>query len=185
VLAVTAMALKCRPPRGFTAIEMMVAITVACVLLAIGIPSFASLIRNQKLTATANMLFTAVNLARSEAIHRGRRVDLVPAGDQGNWQDGWTVFIDENNDQRPDGNETVVRTYPAVDHDMRIIPSFTDSKVQYVAFIGSGRTRTNTSSQTSQSGNWRLQLGGQSRKIVINFLGRPRVCNPDKESATC
>ncbi|HTH43550.1 MAG TPA: GspH/FimT family pseudopilin [Oxalicibacterium sp.] len=168
-----------------TAIELMFALAIACMLLAIGISSFASLIRHQKLTATANMLFTAVNLARSEAIHRGRRVDLVPAGERGNWQDGWIVFIDDNGNQRPDAGETVIRTYPAVDRDMRIVASFTDSKVQYVAFIGSGRTRTNGGSQTSQSGNWRLELGEQSRKIVINFLGRPRVCDPDQEAATC
>ena len=171
--------------RGFTAIELMLAVAVLCILLAIGIPSFASLIRHQKLTATANMLFAAVNLARSEAIHRGRRVDLVPAGGRSDWRDGWIVFVDEDGNQRPDSGEAVVRNYPAVDREMRIIASFTDSKVQYVAFTGSGRTRTNAGSQTAQSGNWRLELGDQSRKIVINFLGRPRVCNPDREPETC
>jgi type IV fimbrial biogenesis protein FimT len=169
--------------RGFTAIELMAIVAIVCILLAIGVPSFASLIRSQKLTTTANMLFAAVNLARSEAIHRGRRVDLVPAGTRGSWQDGWLVFIDENGNQRPDSGETIVQSYHAVDSDMRIIASFTDSKVQYVAFNGSGRTRTNASSQTSQSGNWHLELGGQSRKVVINFLGRPRVCNPAREAS--
>lgn len=171
--------------RGFTAIELMSAIAIVCILLAIGIPSFASLIRSQRLTVASNMLFAAAGLARSEAVHRGRRVDLVPAGEHADWRDGWLVFVDENNNQRVDAGETVVRRYPAVDRDMRIIASFTDSKVQYVAFTGSGRTRTNASSQTAQSGNWRLELGDQSRKIVINFLGRPRVCNPDREPETC
>jgi type IV fimbrial biogenesis protein FimT len=169
--------------RAFTAIELMAIIAIVCILLAVGVPSFASLIRRQKLTTTANSLFTAVNLARSEAIHRGRRVDLVPAGTRGNWQDGWLVFVDDNNNQRPDAGETVVQVYPAVDRDMRIVASFTDSKVQYVAYGGSGRTRTNASSQTSQSGNWRLELGEQSRKVVINFLGRPRVCDPAKDTS--
>jgi type IV fimbrial biogenesis protein FimT len=169
--------------RAFTAIELMASIAIVCILLAVGVPSFASLIRRQKLTTTANMLFAAVNLARSEAIHRGRRVDLVPAGTRADWQDGWLVFIDENNNQRPDAGEIVVQSYPAVDRDMRIVASFTDSKVQYVAYSGSGRTRTNASSQTSQSGNWRLELGEQSRKVVINFLGRPRVCDPVKDTS--
>lgn len=168
---------------GFTAIELLAIVAIVCILLAIGVPSFASLIRRQKLTTAANTLFAAVNLTRSEAIHRGRRVDLVPAGSRGNWQDGWVVFIDDNGNQRPDAGETVIQTFPAVDRDMGIVASFTDSKVQYVAYSGSGRTRTNGSSQTSQSGNWRLELGGQSRKVVINFLGRPRVCNPDKDGS--
>jgi len=163
----------------------MTTVAVLCILLAIGVPSFAALIRNQKLTTSANALFGAVILARSEAIHRGTRIDLVPAGNRADWRDGWIVFVDRNDNQRPDRGETVVRSYPAVDPDMRIVAAFTDSKVQYVAFNGSGRTRTNASSQTAQSGNWRLELGDQSRKIVLNFLGRPRVCNPRKEPSGC
>jgi type IV fimbrial biogenesis protein FimT len=171
--------------RGFSAIELMAIVTIVGVLLAIGVPSFISMMQSHKLTATTNALFSAVNLARSEAIHRGTRIDLVPAGDGRNWQDGWLVFVDANNNQRPDPGEKVIFSHPAVDRDLRIVASFTDSKVQYLAFSGSGRTRTNASSQTSQSGNWRLDIGTQSRKIVINFLGRPRVCNPVKEPTTC
>jgi type IV fimbrial biogenesis protein FimT len=169
--------------RGFSAIELMAIVAIVCILLAAGVPSLAGLIRREKLTTSANMLFAAVNLARSEAIRRGRRVDLVPAGERGNWRDGWIVFIDGNGNQRPDSGETIVQRYPEVDHDMRIVASFTDSKVQYLAYSGSGRTRTNASSQTAQSGNWRLEMGDQARKIVINFLGRPRVCNPDRDAS--
>jgi len=170
---------------GWTAVELMTVLAVAAILLAIGVPAFRGLIEGQKLRTTANALFTAVNLARSEAIRRGRRVDLVPAGDGSDWRNGWLVFIDRDNDQRPDAGETVVRVFPAVDGGMRIDAGFTDSKVQYVAFNGSGRTRTNASSQTAQSGSWHLALGTRSRKVVINFLGRPRVCNPAAEPDTC
>lgn len=170
---------------GFSLIELMAILTIVAIMLAIGVPSFHAMLQNQKLTATANALFMSVNLARSEAIHRGTRVDLVPAGDGSTWRSGWVIFIDENHDQRPDHNETILYMHAAVDTDMRITPRFTDSKVQYIAFNGSGRTRTNANSQTSQSGNWLLELGSQSRKVVINFLGRPRVCNPAREAASC
>jgi type IV fimbrial biogenesis protein FimT len=173
------------PKQGFSIVELMVIVSIAGVLLAIGVPSFMTMIQNHKLTVATNALFSAVNLARSEAIHRGARVDLVPAGDGSNWQNGWLVFVDKDNDQRPDTDETVIFSYPEVDADMRIAATFTDSKVKYLAFTGSGRTRTNASSQTSQSGNWRLDIGKQSRKVVINFLGRPRVCDPVKEPTTC
>lgn len=183
MLAMTKAGGGTRVRHGFTAVELLVIVAIVCMLLAIGVPSFASLIRRQKLTTASNLLFAAANLARSEAIHRGRRVDLVPAGERRSWQDGWVVFIDDNGNQYPDKGETIVQTYAAVDRDMRITASFTDSKVQYVAYDGSGRTRTNASSQTAQSGNWRLELGDQARKVVINFLGRPRVCNPDKDAS--
>lgn len=174
-----------RKEQGFSIVELMTILTIVAIVLAIGIPGFITMIQNQKLTTTANALFAAVNLTRSEAIHRGTRVDLVPAGDGSSWQNGWVVFVDENNDQHPDADETIIFSHPAVDRDMLIAANFTDSKVQYLAYNGTGRTRTNANSQTSQSGNWRLDLGSQSRKIVVNFMGRPRVCNPLKEPGTC
>lgn len=170
---------------GFSVIELIIILAVLGVLLAVGAPSFQTLLANTRLTTHANALFMAVNLARSEAIHRGRRVDLVPAGNGTSWTDGWIVFVDENNNQRPDDGEIVVLRHEAVHPDLRITPRFTDSKVQYLAYNGSGRSRTNASNQTSQSGSWLLEYGTQSRKVIINFLGRPRVCNPITDGASC
>lgn len=167
-----------RRVRGFSAIELVAIVTIVGILLAAGMPSFQSLMQRQRLTTTANALFMAVNLARSEAIQRGTRVDLVPAGEGRSWNDGWVVFVDANGNRRPDADETIVFTHEPIDRDLRITPRFTDSKVQYIAFNGTGRTRTNASRHASQSGHWLLELGTQSRKIVINFLGRPRVCDP-------
>lgn len=170
-------------------IELMVVLAVAAILLMIGAPGFRSLIQNQKLTTTVNELFMAVNLARSEAIHRGARVDLVPAGDGTDWASGWLVFVDQNNDQRPDAGEQIILSHGPLPAGISITSNWTysnaDSPVQYLAYNGTGRTRTNADSQTSKAGSWVLQLDGQYRKIAINFLGRPRVCNPALEAATC
>lgn len=172
-------------PAGFSATELMVILLILGILVAIAIPSFQYLIRNYRLTTTANALFSAVNLARSEAIHRGVRVDLVPAGDGTSWSTGWIVFIDENDNQRPDATEVVIARHEPLPRDLTISARFTDSKVQYLAFNGSGRSRTNASSQASQSGSWLLESGSHTRKVIVNFLGRPRVCNPVTEPSTC
>ena len=174
-----------RAERGVSMVELMVVLAIAATLLAVAIPGFQSLIHRQRLTTTANALFMAVNLTRSEAIHRSTRVDLVPAGEGKSWKEGWVVFIDENGNQRPDAQEKVIFTHDPVEGALAITPRFTDSKVQYIAFNGTGRTRTNANSQTSQSGHWLLELGTQSRKVVINFLGRPRVCNPQDDASNC
>lgn len=170
---------------GFSIVELMAILLIAGILMAIGIPSYQAMIQNHRLISETNALFMAVNLTRSEAIHRGMRVDMVPAGDGTKWTNGWVIFVDENNNQRPDKNETVIYSHGELHRDIRITPSFTDSKVQYIAFNGTGRTRTNANSQTSQSGSWLLQVGSKSRKVVINFLGRARVCDPDKEASSC
>src|SRR4051812_32445948 len=87
---------------GFSMVELTAALGIFLVLLTIGVPSFSALIRKNNTTTIANDFFAAMNLARSEAIHRGVRVDLVPAGDGSDWTKGWLVFIDRNNNQKPD-----------------------------------------------------------------------------------
>lgn len=170
--------------RGFSAIELLVVLAVATILLGIGVPSFRMLLQNQRLTTTVNELFAAINLTRSEAIQRGIRVDLVPA-DARDWASGWVVFIDENDNQKPDEGEKIIFTRGPVPAGITIDSRFFDSSVKYLAYSGTGRTRINANSRTPQSGNFLFTSEYATRRIVIGFLGRPRVCNPATEKSTC
>lgn len=173
-----------RSGRGFSLVELMVVMSIAAILLAAGVPSFQSLIQNQRMTATVNDFFAAINLTRSEAIQRGTRVDLVPA-DATDWAKGWIVFVDENNNQKPDTGEQIIFSHGPAPNGIAIAAAFGGAKVKYIAYNGTGRTRTNGNSQQVQSGHMSFTMGEQVRKIVINFLGRPRVCNPDVDSDNC
>jgi len=170
---------------GFSMIELMVALTIAAILLTLAVPSFRSVIQSQRMTTTVNEVFVAINLTRSEAIQRGTRVDLVPAGDGTDWTKGWVVFIDGNGDQRWQDGEQIVFKHGAAPDGMTIQFSFTDSSRQYLAYNGTGHSRTNTSSQTPQLGTMSFTLDKQVRRIKINFAGRPRVCNPAIDGQKC
>lgn len=178
----------CHPPRpgiqGFSLVELMTVIAISAILLGIGMPSFSLLMENQRMTSTANEFFAAINLTRSEAIRRGTRVDLVPV-DGSNWNNGWVVFVDEDADQAVDDGETVIFTYDAAPTGITITSSLTDRSPLYLAYAASGRTRTNSSGSRVQYGNFRFESTNQSRKIIINYLGRPRVCNPATDKSTC
>lgn len=78
-----------RMSRGFTLIELMVVITIAGVMLGIGVPSFKSFIAGQRVKTAAGDFSTAAIYARSEAIKRNAEVGLVAAA--GGWKDGWSV----------------------------------------------------------------------------------------------
>jgi type IV fimbrial biogenesis protein FimT len=85
--------------RGFTLVELLVTIAVAGVLLAIAVPNFAELMRNNRSEASANELVAALNVARVEAVKRGKRVSLCPSANGTScsgtaWQSGWIVFVD-------------------------------------------------------------------------------------------
>lgn len=74
---------------GFTLIELMVTLAVVAITLAIGVPSFQGVVSDNRLTGAANNLIGALNVARSEAIKRGRSVVLTPVGSD--WSTGGRV----------------------------------------------------------------------------------------------
>lgn len=86
---------------AFTLVELLVTMAVAAILMVIATPAFNSMVRSYRLTAAANELVGAANLARSEAIHRGSRVTLVPCrwdessarcAGSSTWRDGWALI---------------------------------------------------------------------------------------------
>lgn len=61
---------------GFTIIELMVVVAIAGILAAIAMPAFTSLVQSQRVKNASFELYTALSLARSEAIKRGANVTL-------------------------------------------------------------------------------------------------------------
>lgn len=171
-------------PLGFSAIELMVSLTVAMILLGIGVPAFSALIANLRIAAAARDFLAAINLTRSEAIQRGARVDLVPV-DGRNWKSGWIVFVDSNGNLQPDASEPVIFSHGPAPKGLGVESNFTDDTAKYLSYTATGRTRTHRSGQQPQSGTVTFSLDSQARKIKINFLGRARICNPVDDPSDC
>ncbi|MDP3857780.1 MAG: prepilin-type N-terminal cleavage/methylation domain-containing protein [Stagnimonas sp.] len=55
---------------GFSLLELLIAVSVAGIMLAVGIPSFRSLMASNRLSATANAYVSGFNEARMAAIRR-------------------------------------------------------------------------------------------------------------------
>jgi type IV fimbrial biogenesis protein FimT len=75
--------------RGFTLLELMVTIAVLAILTTVGVPSFRLLVQNNRVTTQTNELVTALNVGRTEAVKRGRNVQVavtVPAT-------GWAATV--------------------------------------------------------------------------------------------
>ena len=80
-----------RPSRGFTLVELIVAIAIVAIVAAIAIPSFREISLRMATTTNTNDLVGALNIARAEAVKRGRAVGVVANG--GNWNDGWQIVV--------------------------------------------------------------------------------------------
>ncbi|MEW6478938.1 MAG: GspH/FimT family pseudopilin [Pseudomonadota bacterium] len=96
-----------RDQKGFTLIEMMVAISLLAILVSIGVPSFRAFIEANRITAVTNDLVAALQFARSEAIRTGNNMTVCSSNDQstcsGGWVNGWVVR----------GPAGVIRAWPA------------------------------------------------------------------------
>lgn len=74
--------------RGFSLIELMVAITILAILLALAVPSFQDMIQRNRVRTAAADLSDSLNLARSEAIKRGSSTRLCIDD-----ENAWTVEL--------------------------------------------------------------------------------------------
>lgn len=74
--------------RGFTLIELMVAIAVLAILIAVAVPSFADFMEKARLRGGADALSSQFALARAEAMRADRNVTLAIKGEDDVWCSG-------------------------------------------------------------------------------------------------
>ena len=77
--------------RGFTIIELMIAVAILAILVTIAAPSLSDLVRDQRVKTSTFDVFASLTFARSEAIKRNANVDIVPTG--ADWALGWRVQV--------------------------------------------------------------------------------------------
>ncbi len=164
---------------GFTIIELMVAVAVLAILVSLAAPSMRATLQNNRATAQANQLVTALNLARSEAVKRGSIVALCSSED-GNacrtddafdWSDGWILFDDNNDaligDPVINSPDEVLRAWGALAGDTTLGPN-----------SGSGFARFGPQGRLIGANTEVFQLripgcsGDQNRDITVRASGR-------------
>lgn len=70
-----------RLQRGLTLIELMVTVVVLAIIASIALPSFASLLARNRVTASANELLATLQFARAESIRSNQPVRLCASVD--------------------------------------------------------------------------------------------------------
>lgn len=152
--------------RGFTMIELVVAISIVAILLAIGVPALRDLVVSQRVRTAANNLYSDLSYARAEAIKRNAQVQVTRAG--GAWTSGWDVLSTGN----------PLRTQPSLG-----AVSYAGSAESSVTYNPDGRTTlagTNSFNFSSPSGG-----AVSMRCVVITPSGRPAVLVDSNRNGNC
>lgn len=94
-----------RTVRGFTLVELLIAVAVAAVLITLAAPSFRDFILMQRLKGVHAQLVTDLQFARSEAISRGVEVNVRVQTTGRDFLPGscYIVFVDTERNYRQSG----------------------------------------------------------------------------------
>lgn len=149
--------------QGFSLIELMIAISILGVLMAIAVPSFNDTMLGSKLRSYANNFLASAYLARGEAIKRNSVVKLCASSNgtscTGNWEQGWIVLA----------GTTVIQRQPALSSGLKMTESGGVSSVDFQPTGVGGTQSTLTVCRATPS------VGGQERVITISATGRASV----------
>ena len=166
--------------KGFTLIELMVAISILAIILVVGVPSFQTSIQNNRVITNANEVISAVIIARNEAIKRGVNVRIRSISGNANWTTGWSVVTDSNNDgafsATPDcigNNDCEVHRRPGLNGGVGL--NSVINNVTFFEFDPRGRLRTVVSNPDTLVMCDSRGFVQEARAIVITNTGRSRV----------
>lgn len=80
--------------KGFTLLELIVAIVIAAILAAVAMPAFQTTTRSNAVRSTTNDLVSTINLARQQSMSMRTQVKISPAN--GGWSNGWSLAFTDS-----------------------------------------------------------------------------------------
>ena len=157
--------------RGFTLIELMVALVVLAVFINVALPGFTNMIKDNRVQASQRTMLSAINLARSEASHRNQVVTMAAVN--GSWSEGIRIYTDNDaagNTAFTAGTDTLIKDIGgSSDTDLEI----KDDGNAFISFRGNGML--NEGGNTVSIGICDDRGASHGRAITISLVGRPSI----------
>lgn len=160
--------------RGFSLFELFITLAIICITLAIAIPSLNTQIRQSRTEVVALNLLNAIETSRSTAVFQNARTMLLAKSKE--WQKGWILFIDDDNDGVLDDGETIVLNEKELKN---VLITATASIDTYVSFIGTGEGRAPGKAKAGAflAGTIKVcpEEKGDGYSLILSRGGRTRV----------
>ena len=163
-----------RRQSGVYMLDMLIALSVAAVLLSTAIPTYSAVVHKNRISAVTTELYVSLNLARSEALKRRSAVRVCPSEDSascrndGDWSDGWLIFEDVNSNNTAEAAE-IIRVVDGFDGQIEMQVAATLSS--YVQFQPTGVAIGNG----GNTGEFRLchsESASYSTAVSVSATGR-------------
>jgi type IV fimbrial biogenesis protein FimT len=177
--------------KGFSLIEVLTILLVVAILASVGLPSMTRMLEGNRLSVNTNRLVSSLYAARSEAVKQNTSVVICTRNIAGSacggagtdWNDGWIVFVDTDDDGVHDAGEDFLNVVEKTDTGM----TFASGVSTKIVFSGDGMVNSNGNADYGEPGdpragtdavNFQLDSDHKSRLICLGSTGSIRTCNP-------
>jgi type IV fimbrial biogenesis protein FimT len=163
--------------KGFTIIELLVALVVVAVLATLAAPSVRDIIFNNRINSAAADLMVDISAARSESARQRQYVGLCTnavgasantACDPGStWAAGWIMYVDADRSLSLNTGDTILRVRQALPSEVVVTP----------VSVGNNVTAKPAGSM-SPFGSWKIcdsRVGNYGRIVQVSITGRATV----------
>lgn len=167
---------------GFSLVELMVAVTITLILMAVAMPNFRAWLLNSQIRNAAESIQNGLQRARGEAVARNADVEFVLANAVPNDQTSWTVKA-----AGPGG--AVYDSRKSLEGSLDVIRTTTQG-ASTVTFDLTGRPKPNLDG-SPQLTVVHLDVPvallpaaqSQDLNVTIDFSGKIKMCDPNEMNA--
>lgn len=166
--------MKPTPLKGFTVIELIIALSMLSILTAYAIPNYRTFKLNKSMTAEINRLVATINYARNKSIMLQEHVilcaseSLISCDGNSQWHGGWMVFVDYDRNREYDGTDLMLQNEINMTRGLEAKASHFRPKIRF--------DQTGFAPGTNLTIRFCDQRGKEHGKaIVISNVGRPRL----------
>ncbi|MGV8931275.1 MAG: GspH/FimT family pseudopilin [Luteimonas sp.] len=169
---------------GFSLVEAIATLAVLSILMAVGLPSFKSLLQNQRAASARYQLTYTLASARMAAVTYREPVSVCPIDanqrcrTDGVWEYGWMTFRDPARNGQPQSVDAILNMTDRLDESMRL--RSTQGR-RLARFQPDGRSGGSTLTLSLCASEDRKPLG----QVILNNAGRSRVVANPSEDETC
>ena len=162
-------------PKGFTLIELMVALAIIGVMATMAVPSFRTFSANQSINSIVTEMRTSLETARTTALSRNQQVTVAPMSGK-DWMTGWRVFVDSNKNSTFDTGEELIQQHAVTDKHLTAFTSGVDGCKTNVA--GKFSYAADGFLHSEDMGGIPVTHANTTRKkcVSVNRIGRARIC---------